>query len=58
MDTGLGPTVPLEAGIVDDKARTEPHERGALLASAVLEAFLGAYQERTRDLLRLNGAAS
>jgi hypothetical protein len=33
----------------------EPHERGTLIASAFLEAFLGSYQERTRDLLRLNG---
>jgi hypothetical protein len=33
----------------------QPHDRGELLASAFLEAFLNAYDERTVDLLRLNG---
>ena len=30
------------------KSYNEPHQRGGLLASAFLEAFLGAYRERTR----------
>ncbi|MDT5401956.1 MAG: hypothetical protein QOK33_5187 [Mycobacterium sp.] len=33
----------------------EPHARGMLLTSAFLEAFLGTYDERTVDLLQING---
>jgi hypothetical protein len=47
---------PLDKSVVYDVTQQEPHQRGALLTSAFLEAFLGAYQQRTRDLLRLNGA--
>lgn len=55
---GQGPlrTYPLDPSVVYDEAERQPHSRGMLLASAFLEAFLGAYEQRTRDLLRLNGA--
>ena len=33
----------------------EPHSRGGLLASAILEAFLAANDKQMADLLRLNG---
>ena len=33
--------------------KTEPHERGAILVAAVFDAFLGIYERRTEDLLRL-----
>lgn len=40
-------------------ARTrEPHERGAILVSAVFSAFLSIYQTRTRDLVRLASGGS
>ncbi len=32
---------------------TEPHNRGAILVAAVFDAFLGIYQHRIRDLLRI-----
>ncbi|MEZ0215312.1 MAG: hypothetical protein ACAH27_20520, partial [Xanthobacteraceae bacterium] len=32
---------------------TEPHERGAVLVSAVFDAFLTIYRRRTADLLRI-----
>ena len=54
-DKGSLHAFPREAKASDYEEIEEPHERGALLASAFLEAFLGAYHERTRDLLRLNG---
>jgi hypothetical protein len=47
---------PLDEGVVYDPTSSEPHARGALLASAFLEAFLATYDQRTRDLLRLNGS--
>jgi hypothetical protein len=31
----------------------EPHERGAILVAAVFDAFLGIYETRTKDLLRI-----
>jgi hypothetical protein len=34
-------------------ARTEPHERGAILVAAVFDAFLTIYQRRVADLLRI-----
>src|SRR6185503_7057172 len=33
---------------------TEPHDRGAILVAAVFDAFLGIYERRTSDLLRLS----
>ncbi len=33
----------------------EPHERGAVLVSAVFDAFLTIYHRRTADLLRIGG---
>jgi len=48
--------------IAPDPARyartTEPHERGAILVSAVFSAFLSIYQTRTRDLVRLASGGS
>lgn len=48
--------------IVPDPARYrktgEPHERGAILVSAVFSAFLSIYQTRTRDLVRLASGGS
>jgi hypothetical protein len=54
-DNGSLRAYPRDAKPSDYEKVEEPHERGALLASAFLEALLGAYHERTRDLLRLNG---
>ena len=34
-------------------AETEPHARGALLVSAVFDAFISIYRARTADLLRI-----
>jgi hypothetical protein len=31
----------------------EPHERGAILVAAVFDAFIGIYEQRSADLLRL-----
>ena len=36
---------------------TESHGRGQLLTSAILEAFVLAFQEQTADLVRLSGSA-
>ena len=35
------------------EALTAPHDRGAVLLSAVFDAFLAIYRERTSDLLRI-----
>lgn len=32
---------------------TEPHARGSILVAAVFDAFLGLFQRRTRDLVRI-----
>lgn len=45
-----------EPRIPDPKAyetTIEPHDRGAILVAAVFDAFLGIYERRTADLLRL-----
>ena len=55
-DTGSLREYPLGEGITNQTCSDEPHDRGALLASVFLEALLGTYQQRTQDLLRLNGA--
>ena len=55
VDDGSLRAYPRDANPSDYEELKEPHERGALIASAFLEAFLGAYHDRTRDLLRLNG---
>jgi hypothetical protein len=55
---GMGSTMrsfPDEAKPETYQTEMEPHARGKLLASAVLEAMIGAYREQTGDLLRLNG---
>ena len=54
-DKGSLHKFPREAKASDYEEIEEPYERGTLLTSAFLEAFLGAYYGRTRDLLRLNG---
>ena len=39
-------------------ATTEPHDRGAILVSAIFEAFLSIYHSRIADLLRLYTAGT
>ena len=42
-----------EPSPTDYKNATEAHDRGAVLVSAVFEAFLDIYRNRSRDLIRL-----
>lgn len=53
---GLGQTLrraTLERDAKTHEKVTEPHARGARLLSAVYEAFVRTYQERTADLVRI-----
>jgi hypothetical protein len=42
-----------EPKAVDIQKTLEPHDRGAILVSAVFEAFLDVYKKRIEDLLRI-----
>ncbi len=44
---------PLEPNGDEYRRFMEPHQRGAILVSAIFEAFLSIYKSRIRDLLRI-----
>src|SRR5262245_16347368 len=53
VDPATNMWVPHDRDPREYQLRTEPHERGAILVAAVFDAFLGIYERRTGDLLRL-----
>lgn len=59
---GIGRSKALRSAIgysgQDYRSFAEPHERGAVLVSAVFAAFLAIYRRRSADLIRIAGLAT
>ncbi len=53
FDEASGTWVRIQPSKTDYQAHSEPHARGAVLVSAVFDAFLKIYEYRIQDLLRL-----
>ena len=53
LDPETGKWVPVTPHRGDYNASAKPHTRGAVLVSAVFDAFLQIYRQRTEDLVRL-----